>query len=107
MIDEKIYNIAVYILLMFELILSIPLIIDSMVGRTGFEIVIILGMGHIAMFLYGELFKVRNFHKVAHGTGIIAFVVSFVPLIGFIMHIVVSYLIIRGIMKKNKKTKTD
>ena len=102
MMDEKIYKVAIFVILGMELILSIPLVIDSMMGRQGFEIVIILGILHIIMYGYGELFRVRNFHKKAHVLGIVAFMTSFLPFVGFVLHIVVSYIIIKGFNRSKK-----
>lgn len=104
--DEKIYMYLIYILLFFEVVMSIPLLIDSMIDKTGFEMVYAIGIMHVAMYMFGEVFRLRNHNKSTHIAGGIAFLGSFIPILAFIFHIVVVSLIFKDIRSgflRNKK----
>lgn len=105
MMDEKIYQFGLYVLLFFEGILAIPLAIDSMMGSDGQNIIIFVLVVHLVMWTYGEVGRLHRLNKTIHIIGLVAFIISFVPLVGFILHFIVIYLILRDIIRRSRENR--
>lgn len=100
--DERVYTIIIYFLFVMETILAIPLVIDSMIGKTGQEIIYVTLCIHIFLLFFGEVFRIRRMDKEVHVVGIVAFLGSFIPIVAFLLHALVIYFIVRGIMRRRK-----
>lgn len=106
--DERIYQIGLVILLIGELVFSVPTMIDSIVGTEDMTLVMVLLMGHVIVYMYGNMYRLHSFRGYVHFIGGGAFLGSFIPMFGFILHFIVVIVIFNELRKmfKNKQNKT-
>jgi len=105
--DEKIYGYVLYVLLVFEGLLSIPLLIDSFVGTEGQNIIIAVAGIHAITWFLAEVWRTERLNKTIHMTGLIASLGSLMPFVGFVLHVVVVYLIFRDILQESRKKRYE
>ena len=98
--DEKIYKLGLIVLLLGELFFSVPLMIDTMIGYEDISFILVLVTGHGGMYLYGKAARLNSFAERVHLFGAIAFAGSFIPFLGFILHAVTSFIIIKELRKQ-------
>lgn len=89
--DEHVYKIGLVLILLGELIFTTPLLIDAMVGKEDITILLILVLMHGGLYLWGALLRLNNFNSKLHWFGGAAYMGSFIPLVGFILHGVTAY----------------
>jgi len=100
--DEKIYGYVLYILLVIEGMLAIPLVIDSFIGTGGTEIILAVAGIHVVTWFLAEVWRTERLNRTIHVTGLFASLGSLVPFVSFVLHVLVAYLIFRDIVKSNK-----
>lgn len=105
--DEKVYQLGIYVLILFEGILSIPLVIDSMMGSKGQNLIVVALILHMVLWTYGEIWRIYRLNKRVHVMGIVAFVISFVPLVGFLMHFIVLITMVTDIIKRVRRERVN
>jgi len=96
---EQIYTIGLGILLLTELIFSVPLMIDSLIDNQVTYLIFIAAVGHLVWLVYGNIWTLKRRKPYIHWMGMVAFIGSFIPIFGFILHVVVSVMIIKVIKK--------
>lgn len=104
--DEQVYTVGLVVILLAEMLFTVPLLIDSMIGSNESSVIFILLIAHLVWMIYGKSWRLDRYSGIIHIMGIIAFFASFVPVIGFVFHGVVSYLIIKEIIETYRRTPT-
>lgn len=103
MTDEKIYIAGLGVLFLLEGFFSVPLAIDSIVTTNMAYLVYLTGIGHGVWLLYGSLFSLKRRKPYIHWMGMGAFIGSFIPVIGFIPHLVTAVRILKELVMEFKK----
>ena len=112
-LEDKINMGGIMILLAFELFLTIPLMTDSMV-KEGSVIIVLVSVGHFFMWLFGKTGMVQNPLGFPHIFGMVGVMISIIPLIGFVWHGLISFILIKYVLnfwkdeqEKKKKVRVD
>lgn len=103
--DDAYYLIGLGILACFEFFFSIPLMLDSLINANVTWAAMAVGAGHVFMLMYEKTGVVEVGDSTIHVLGILAAVVSFIPVVGFILHVPVTYKSIKHIVKAMKPKK--
>lgn len=99
-IDEnKVYTGGFILILIMELFLSVPLVTDSVI-KDGSMIVVYVAVAHMFWYFFSKSGMVDDSLPIAHVFGMIGFIVSIFPVVGFIWHVLVSYIMVKYILQK-------
>lgn len=101
--DERLYQIGLVILFLGELVFSVPTMIDSIVGTEDMTLLMVLVMGHAVLYVYGSSLRLHSFRGYVHFVGGGAFLTSFIPMFGFLLHFVVVVVIFNELRKMFRK----
>jgi len=92
---ERAYTVGMVVLLVFETMLSIPLMIDSLLGDSAIQMVFIVAVCHILMWMFGTGYHLNHHNSKVHLIGMLAFIGSFVPIAGFVFHLLVVWVLLK------------
>lgn len=104
--EERAYILFLFILLMCEVIMSIPLVTDSLLMQ-GSSIVMLTAIGHFFCYLYGRSGFVRGAVGTANIMGAMGLFITVIPVISFIWHGVVAYMLGKHMVNMIKTEITD
>lgn len=101
-LDNQCYLIGFAIMVCMEVFLSIPLLIDSLINAQAVWVVMVIGALHVFLYMYAKSGVVTKGDPAVHVLGILAMATSFIPAIGFVLHIPVAFKGIKHIIKQYK-----
>lgn len=99
--EDKVYQVGVFILLLTEIFLAIPLMVDSSLHE-GSNIIALVAMGHFFWLLFGKTGLVERALTLAHIFGIMGLFISMIPVVSFIWHGLVAWLLVKYIIQTSK-----
>ncbi|KTF59744.1 MULTISPECIES: hypothetical protein [Bacillus amyloliquefaciens group] len=91
--EERVYTVGMLFLFGFELIFSIPLMTDSLLDSDMSYLLMVLGAGHLFWLMYTKTGTVNNGVVVPHVFGSLGVLFSMIPLFGFTVHFITSWMI--------------
>ncbi|WP_460271156.1 hypothetical protein [Bacillus sp. NEAU-Y102] len=101
-LDDTCYLVGLGILACFEFFFAIPLMLDSLINAQATWAVMAVGVAHVFMLMYAKSGVVEVEKGSIHVLGIAAAAMSFIPVLGFILHVPVTYQSIKHILKVMK-----
>lgn len=101
---ERVYVVGLCFILLVELTFSIPFMIDSLMLEGQVTYLYVLVIGHAIWLIFGNLYYLDSRRPIIHYIGLLAFLGSFVPFLGFLLHAIVSFMIIKVLLQYTKRT---
>lgn len=101
-IDNQCYLIGFAVMVCMEVFFSIPLLIDSLINARAVWVVMVIGALHVFLYMYAKSGVVTKGDPAVHILGILAMVTSFIPAIGFVLHVPVAFKGVNHIIKQYK-----
>ncbi|WP_176543181.1 hypothetical protein [Bacillus thuringiensis] len=89
-------------MLCMEVFFSLPLLIDSLINAQAVWVVMVIGALHVFLYMYAKSGVVTKGDPAVHVLGILAMVTSFIPVVGFVLHVPVAVKGIKHIIKQYK-----
>lgn len=105
--DESIYTGGLFVLFMFEFFFSIPFMIDSLVTADKEYILFSIVIFHLVWLIFGRVWMLKRRQADIHILGFIAFIISFIPLVGFLPHIIVAWRTGKVLLETFNRKKED
>lgn len=99
--EEKMYIVGTFLMLVLELFMSVPLATDALLGGD-VTIIVIAGIGHVAMWGFGSSGFVRGSENLPHILGVVGVFFTVVPFINFLWHMVVTYFLFKNVIRMVK-----
>lgn len=102
--ETKLYLILLAIIGFMEVVLAIPLVIDSFIHHSyGSSVLLVLLGLHLFSYMLVNTGLVEYYSKLTHIFGIVGFLISYLPFIGFLPHLILAVKIFYDFKDTNKK----
>lgn len=88
--DNNCYLVLLLGVLCMEIFFSIPLLLDSLINANAVWVVMVVGASHVFLYMYAKSGVVTKGNPAIHAFGVLAMATSFIPAIGFVLHIPVA-----------------
>lgn len=105
--EDRIYLAGVWVLLLAEVFLAIPLMTDSLIDGHS-SIILYVTLGHFFWLMFGATGMVEHTASTAHKFGLVGiFISTILPVIGFTWHIFVVVLLVKHLLRYMKLKKEE